>query len=321
MDETPNAQSAVTIDCDYIHPGRMAAYLLVEGKQAVFVDNNTPHAVPLLLGVLAQRGLVPENVVYAVVTHVHLDHAAGTAALLSQCPRAQVLVHPRAVRHLIDPGRVVAGAKQVYGEAVFAKLYGEIAPVDAARIRTVEDGEAVCLGERPLVFLHTRGHANHHICMYDSRSHGVFTGDTFGVSPPSRGSRRSDVVLFSCPPTDFDPQEARNSIGRIAATGAERAYLSHFGEVAPVDRAAQQLLRSVDSLEVILNEAVAAAPHNDPLNGFCEPRLRAAIERESAQRHAPLTQEDWDWLAPDIRINAQGLAHLAAKRMAGTPTR
>ena len=49
-------------------------------------------------------------------------------------------------------------------------------------------------GERRLRFLHTAGHANHHVCIHDSATNGVFTGDSFGIAYPrlqTRGLRRS----------------------------------------------------------------------------------------------------------------------------------
>ena len=51
-----------------------------------------------------------------VVTHAHLDHAAGAGALLAACPEATLVAHPRAARNLIEPEKLVAGAQAVYGE-------------------------------------------------------------------------------------------------------------------------------------------------------------------------------------------------------------
>ena len=80
-----------TIDCHYMGPRRAAAYLIVEDRRAAFVDNNTVHAVPHLLQGLEAAGVTPEQVEYLIVTHVHLDHAGGTAGLLAHCPNATVI--------------------------------------------------------------------------------------------------------------------------------------------------------------------------------------------------------------------------------------
>ena len=108
-------------------------------------------------------GHAREAVRYIIITHAHLDHAGGAAALMAQCPNAQLIAHPRAARHLISPERLVASAKGIYGEVRFAELYGEIVGLDASRVVTVEDDEVMRWGLRELRFMHTRGHANHHI--------------------------------------------------------------------------------------------------------------------------------------------------------------
>ena len=50
-------KAPILIDCDYVYPEFAAAYLLVEGKSAAFVENNTTHAVPRLLAALQKQGL------------------------------------------------------------------------------------------------------------------------------------------------------------------------------------------------------------------------------------------------------------------------
>ena len=116
----------MTIDCDYVLPQVACAYLRIQGDEAAFIETNTTHAVPKLLSTLAAEGMKPEQVRYVIITHVHLDHAGGTSALLAACPNATVLAHPRAARHLVDPEKLVASARAVYGEAKFDALYGKI---------------------------------------------------------------------------------------------------------------------------------------------------------------------------------------------------
>ena len=95
----PDMANVITIDCEYLEPEHAAAYLLIEEDKAVFVDNNTVHAVPLLLRALEDHGVVASQVEYIIVSHLHLDHSGGTWSLSEHCPKAQVLAHPRAVRH------------------------------------------------------------------------------------------------------------------------------------------------------------------------------------------------------------------------------
>ena len=249
-----------------------------------------------------------------VVTHVHLDHGSGTAALLELCPNATALAHPRAARHLVRPGRLVGSARRVYGDLMFDKLFGEVAPVAEHRMRAVEDKESLVWGSRTLSFLHTAGHATHHICMHDSRSNSAFTGDTFGVAfpPLQRGSRPR--ITCTCPPTDFDPNEARRTVERVVATGAEWACLSHFGTVGPVTTAAEQLLRSIDAMEAVLQGARASGLADKALQAFCETRVREAVEQGAESCGMTLTDADRERLQPDIHMNALGIAYAAQRQ-------
>lgn len=306
--------SVIAIDCHFLQPERASAYLIHERDRAAFVDNNTSQAVPHLLQALKENGLRPEQVEYAIVTHIHLDHAGGTSTLLQACPHAIVLAHPRAIRHLIDPSRLLSSAEQVYGKELLEAVYGRIEPIPAERVRAVEDGERRTFGHRTLTFLHTPGHANHHLCIHDSESNGVFTGDTFGISyGPLRRSTRP-CLLPSTPPTDFDPEQARTSVRRIVETGADRAFLAHFGEYPSVREGAAQMIQGLDLMEGIVKEILAEGEPHDDLLAFVEGRVRAEIEQLLARGcRLPLPEEDWMWLEPEIQLNAQGLLHAAQR--------
>jgi glyoxylase-like metal-dependent hydrolase (beta-lactamase superfamily II) len=102
----------VTIDCDYVMPQLAASFLREEKGEVAFIEANTSIALPKLLAALKRERFSPEQVKYVIVTHVHLDHAGGASALMEACPNATLLAHPRAARHLIDPTRLVASAKQ-----------------------------------------------------------------------------------------------------------------------------------------------------------------------------------------------------------------
>ena len=309
VDPIPNI---ITVDCHYAAPQRAAAYLLLEEGRAAFVDNNTARALPHLLDALAKAGLRPEAVEYAIITHVHLDHAGGTAALLEACPNATALAHPKAARHLIDPARIIAGATAVYGAAAFAELYGEIKPVPAERVRTVVDNEALQWGTRELRFLHTLGHATHHMCILDAREQAIFTGDSFGLGLNESVRPGPPFYVATSAPPDFDPDEARKTIHRILATGAQYACLPHFGIHTNLPQAAKILLRFLDQLAAILDEAVHQP--DESLDAFCRNRVQEATEAHL--RWCGVSDIDFDlaWLGTDIEINAMGVAHAARRR-------
>ncbi|HEX5305969.1 MAG TPA: MBL fold metallo-hydrolase, partial [Dyella sp.] len=177
-----NEHGIHTIDTGFVRQQFDAAYLVVEGDRAAFIDCGTNYAVPRMLAALDAAGLTPEHVDWLILTHVHLDHAGGAGELIAQLPNAKLVVHSRGARHMIDPSQLWAGASAVYGEAVMDETYGRLRPIPAERVVEAPDGHVVHLAGRPLLCIDTPGHARHHITIYDERANVCFTGDTFGLS-------------------------------------------------------------------------------------------------------------------------------------------
>ncbi|HUW59890.1 MAG TPA: MBL fold metallo-hydrolase [Candidatus Bathyarchaeia archaeon] len=302
------------IDCHYQGPEHAASYLLTDRGEAAFIENNTAKALPYLLEGMEEAGIRAETVRWIIITHLHFDHAGGTSALVERCPNAMVLAHPRAVRHLVDPSRLVASAVRVYGEEEFERLYGGIRPIPPERVRPMEDNSAAELGGHTLTFLHTRGHANHHFCIHDSAENAVYTGDTFGVEYRKSRPSEKPFLLCSAAPTDFDPDEARASVRRVLALKPSHLYLTHFGELEDVAGGAEVLLEALDRLEAILHGAVESGLSGEELEAFCEERVRAAIDTHVAYCGAVLNEQDHVYIDPHANINAQGIALLAEKR-------
>ncbi len=301
----------VTIDCEYVQPQLAAAYLRVQDGEAAFVETCTAHSAPKLLAALAAEGLAPEAVRYVIVTHVHLDHAGGASALMRALPSATVLAHPRAARHLIDPSRLVASARAVYGAERFDALYGTIEPIDAARVRALDDGAEVPFGGASLRVIHTRGHANHHFVVVDPARSAVFTGDTFGLVYP-RLQRAGRLAFPSTSPTDFDADAARESVERVRTLGVERACLTHFGELTDLDVVAAQLTRWIDRSEEVMNASRARAPAE--AEGWIRARLWETMDETARGLGLALDEGDRALIDFDLDLNAQGLAYAASKK-------
>ncbi len=303
-----------TIDCNYVYPEIACAFLLVDGSSALFVENNTSKAANILLKELENSNIPKENVEYLIITHVHLDHASGTSALLKSCPNAKVLAHPKAAPHIINPKRLIESATMVYGEEAFKELYGVIEPVSEEKVRIIEDEEVISFGSRKLKFFYTKGHANHHFVIFDSETNGIFTGDSFGIAYPSLQLGNYPFLFPSTTPTDFDPDEAILTVDKIINTGADKAYLTHFGVWNQMGEGASQLKSGLLVMKNILEEAVESELSDDKIEGICLQRVNEFFKKEIHKRNLELSNEQWNILKLDIKINAMGIAYSAKRK-------
>ena len=238
----------VQIDTGYHRPGLAACYAIVEQGRAAIIDTGVVHSVPRIMDVLAAQGLRAEDVDYVVPTHVHLDHAGGAGRLMQVCPNARMVIHPRGARHMIDPSRLIAGAEAVYGREGLRRSVGEIVPVDADRVDSADDGHRFELAGRELLIVDTPGHARHHFCIWDGRTHGFFTGDTFGIVYPDLPCVDGPFIFPPTTPVQFEPDAWHASIDRLMGWRPERMYLTHFGMLERPARYSEDLHRRIDDL-------------------------------------------------------------------------
>lgn len=292
------------IDAEYLYSGHAAAHLIVDSGRAAFVDVGTNDSVPYLLAALAELGIARESVDHLLLTHVHLDHAGGAGALMRELPNARAVVHPRGAPHMIDPARLIAGSKAVYGEERFAQLYGELVPIPRERVRVAADGERVSLGARTLELIHTPGHAMHHYAVVDAAHASLFSGDTFGISYPPLATARGSFITPSTVPTQFDPEQHLASIDRMLSYRPESIYLMHFSRVTGVPRLAELLKSQIRELARLARRHAhapdrAAAIRADMLALWIQLARRegSTLESEALERA----------LANDLELNTQGL--------------
>lgn len=314
MREQPH-ESIRTIDCHYVYDKVAAAYLLKDGPDAVFIENNTSKAVPYLLETLKAEGYTPDDVRFIIITHVHLDHAGGTAELLKHCPNATVLAHPRAARHVINPERLVKSAQAVYGEKAFYELYGEVKGISENRVRIMNDGETLELNTTELKFIYTEGHARHHFVIYDRLSNSVFTGDSFGIAYPALQNGSQPFLFATTTPTDFDYEEALKSADLITGTGADCAYLTHFGCWSDMAEGAEQLKKSLEVSENLRRRLVEKGGDSEALQKSAEDELKGWMYNELEKRGYELSDKERNAIAMDVEINAMGLVFTALKEI------
>lgn len=200
-----------TIDVRHLGNEKVIAAFLIDGT---LVDPGPESSLDNLLAALGDE--VPERI---LLTHIHLDHAGGTGALVRRWPDVEVWVHERGARHVHDPSKLIASASRLYGEHM-ERLWGEIVPVPEQNLKVLTGGEV--LGDWRVAY--TPGHASHHVSYLHEPTGTAFTGDTAGVRIPPRGP-----ILAPTPPPDIDLEQWPRSIDAIAAWKPERLAVTHFG--------------------------------------------------------------------------------------------
>ena len=130
------------------------AYLIEGSEKTALIDTVDPTRRDVLLDQLADV----ERIDYLVSQHTEQDHSGTIPVVLARYPEAQVLASPKAKSMLAD------------------HLH-----IDPTRIRAVDDGETISLGDRTLEFIHAPWvHWPETMLTYLPEERMLFTCDFFG---------------------------------------------------------------------------------------------------------------------------------------------
>jgi glyoxylase-like metal-dependent hydrolase (beta-lactamase superfamily II) len=240
-------------------PHVIASYLVETDDGPALFDCGPTTCVDVLREKLHSRGLALQDIRHLLLSHIHLDHAGAAGVLVREHPSLQVHVSAVGAPHLVDPSRLEASARRLYGDT-FDDLWGELAPVPDENVRIV--GERV-LG---LECFPTPGHASHHVC-YLAADGTLYAGDAAGVriQPHSQ-------VLPPTPPPEFDLDVWLGTIDELERRAPARLALIHFGVAEDVER-------HVDELRLRLKEWVALA-------GVTEEEFTETVGRDVDESYA-----------------------------------
>ena len=201
------------IDVEHLGRRRVIGCWDLDG---VLVDPGPESSLPTLLAALGDE--VPRAI---LLTHIHLDHAAATGALVARWPDLPVYVHERGAPHIVDPSRLLASAERLYGDQL-TYLWGTIQPVPEANVTALAGGETV-LGLR---VAYTPGHASHHVSYLDEESGTAFVGDVAGCRIPP-----TEMIIPPTPPPDIDVELWEGSLDTLEEWAPASLALTHFGRV------------------------------------------------------------------------------------------
>jgi len=224
-----------------------AVYFIDSNGRTALIETGPAVVASIILNAIRQLGHDPSQLSYIILTHIHLDHAGGVGILAHQFPRVQVLVHQRGARHLVEPSKLIEGTRQAYGKR-FEDEYGQILPVPESQVRAVDDGEVIQLSERELKVIYAPGHAPHQMCIYETKSQGIFSGDALGGLPIENG-----IVE---PVAGFDLDFALESIEKLNKFNPKIIYFSHGGACREATRILQLVRVNTKAYGDIILEAM-----------------------------------------------------------------
>ncbi|MCZ7590013.1 MAG: MBL fold metallo-hydrolase [Gaiella sp.] len=260
---------------DLLHcgdPRRIACYLLETDDGLALFDCGPTTCLAALHARLAARGVELREVRHLLLSHIHLDHAGAAGALVREHPELTVHVSAIGAPHLVDPTRLEASARRLYGDS-FDELWGEVVAVPAENVRVV--GERV-LG---LACFPTPGHASHQVS-YQHEDGTLYNGDAAGARiAPGR------FVVPPTPPPEIDVEAWERTIDEIERRSPLRLALVHFGVFDDVER-------HLDALRATLRSWADRVGH-----GMDEPTFVAAARADVAASD-PGEADAYDRAAP-----------------------
>lgn len=283
-----------------------SVYLINEEKKAL-VDTGPATSVDAVLDGLKKLGVDAKEINYIIATHIHLDHAGGAGELLKYMPRAQVVVHGKAARHLINPERLMKSFASTMGERMVQKT-GSVTPIKEEKIMPVYGNEELQLSEKQnLRIFHMPGHAPHQLCILESRNNGLFSGDAIGISVAE-----GRVLMPATPPPAFDLELSLESLQNLKKLNANLIYFAHYDATDKVKESIETATTKLKTWHMLISQAFGDGGYEA---AFKKIRNQLYSELEPARESESLYQYLADGI---VAMNITGLLkYFQDKRSAG----
>lgn len=209
----------------------ISCWVYYDGEHVFLVDPGPASTIPVVNAAL--RELAITRIDYILLTHIHIDHAGGTGALLNLFPEAKVICHLRGIPHMINPEKLWKSTLSVLG-----KIAEEYGPITAIPENKIMYQQVINFGSLKLEVIETPGHAVHHLNFLVDGI--LFAGEVAGVVIPAE----KFYLRIATPPV-FIYEVYKKSLFRAANLDYNTVCFGHYGlstDTAMVfDKAKQQL--------------------------------------------------------------------------------
>ena len=293
-----------TLDDNWMgRPKSIGTALLESDGHRAIVDPGPGSTLDTLKKQLRAHGASVSDLNTILLTHIHLDHAGATGALVRENPKLAVYVHKLGAPHMIDPSKLLASAARLWPDNL-QQLFGEAVPVPAENLRILEGGETIPLGSRKIEVAYTPGHASHHVSYFEDAEGVAFVGDTTGIKIEGHS-----YVMPATPPPDIDLKIWDGSFATILERKPKRLFLTHFGySDNPASHIAQFRERLHRWMEMTENILQSASSDQAAMESFM---TKACAE---IGQHLPPQDVDQYAATAGLNLSFLGLARHARKR-------
>lgn len=174
---------------------------------------------------LQKLGCPKDGVVGLVITHTHADHCGGITNFLKDFP-CPVYVHKEEA-NILEQGKV---------KNIFGMLKDPVAPLE---VNTLSEKDTITLSDLKFTVLHTPGHSQGSMCLYEPEAKILVSGDTV-FSGGSFG--RTDLP-------GGNSSELVSSLAKLAKLDVEKMLPGHMDFVLSNGTSAiQSSLRNASSV-------------------------------------------------------------------------
>jgi len=290
FDRLPFDQETYLADVHMFQQEAFGAIYLIDDDRKAIIETGTSWDAGRILKAVKGFGLTPRDIDAVVVSHIHLDHAGGAGFLLAEMPRAKVYVHERGFKHLVDPSKLVASAREALGPEE-ADMFGTMRPIPADRLVAVKDKDELDLGKHSLVFLDSPGHAPHELTILDESNRCLYTGDAAGLYFPG-----DEILMPIAPAPAFDLEKNVETFHRLMSLEPRALLFSHYGPHRNPKAAIEAMMEAYPAWARVVKERLASAGEEGVLRELYDMSCRAA-------KRYPR-----DFLERRIRVSITGLA-------------
>ena len=237
----------------------IAMYLLTGPTGALLFDTGVTESVTdTLLPYLREIGFDLADLHWAISSHCDFDHTGGNAALLAAAPHVELMAGADDVplsedlevliRERYAEFRDADGFDDPAETTAYIRSAAAVAPI----ARALHGGEEFDLGDRVIRVLHTPGHSDGHLALWDSANSALIIADaTLGDTVPTADGEPA------FPPTYRDTDPYLASIALFESLAPELLLTAHY----PVyeGRAVAEFLQLSADYTVRLDRAIETA--------------------------------------------------------------